>query len=1044
MAVGSVTIRVLGGFSIEFDGAPCAAEWPSRRALQLVQLLALAPGHQLLRDQVIDALWPQLDASAGGANLRKAAHFARRALDASDAVQLRHDAVRLFPGAAVSTDVRAFEHAAEAALRSGDREQARAAVALCTGELLPDSRYEPWTEASRRRVHERHADLLRLMGDWEGLVAIDPYDEPAVRGAIRAALDDGRRHRAIALYSGLRSRLVHELGLAPEPATEELYEECIAGLVQARRTFVGRSDELARVEAVIVEPGDEPRLVVLRGASGMGKSALCQEICARAAARGRQVASVRADGAPDAFALLATLVEQLVVSDRDVCEELPARARSVLSVLTPAVQPADPLPGPATRHQVIGAVQRLVDTVAGPEGLVVVVDDAHLADESSLAMLARLGDRRGAPLVLVLAHRGDGLTSGVARALARATALTATTVLDLGPLAPGEVVALAASVGFDGDDERMAALVDGSGGNPFFVLELARGENWDPSAELDATRRATITGRFVDLDDAAVDRLRRLALVARPFDLDAVAALLPGEDEADVARLLDAALEAGVLVVDRGAYAFAHDLVRRALADGLPAHRRAAVHRDAARWLEEIGAAPASVAEQWWAAGSPDAAADWSLRAALDAMGAGGYGMAVEHLDRVLSHAPQHAEALRQRARALDAMGDPRALAAYAAASAAAEPSDVDDLRALHALAQVKTGDPAGAIVTLGRARPRSLEARVAQALTWSGAAVLGAAGPEMGTALSEEALRLAMASGDSSAVVVASWAHAAAAHARGELRTSLRTDLHDTSALPALAVTVFDGQLCINQRLLYGARPYDDVIGFADSFAAEATRLGASRGVAFAVTLRGEAELLSGRLGAAVADLTHACHRHADMGAPVGEALGLQRLAEAASWGGDRAAATRYLDEALAVARDSDVGFHLLDRIYGTRIAFATDPAAGLEAVIEAEELVQGPLETCPGCRITLAHPAAIAVARAGDEERMAAYEEACTFLADVVMRLPAWYAGLEEVRGHRCLATGDRLGAETHLTAAVRGFTTSGQPFDRARCEEALAALL
>src|SRR5690606_9763783 len=60
----------------------------------------------------------------------------------------------------------------------------------------------------------------------------------------------------------------------------------------------------------------------------------------------------------------------------------------------------------------------------------------------------------------------------------------------------------------------------------------------------------------------------------------------------------------------------------------------------------------------------------------------------------------------------------------------------------------------------------------------------------------------------------------------------------------------------------------------------------------------------------------------------------------------------------------------HLLDRIYGTRVALAlaSDPDAALAEVHEAEEAVRGPLETCPGCRITFAVPAAVAAARARD----------------------------------------------------------------------------
>jgi tetratricopeptide (TPR) repeat protein len=335
---------------------------------------------------------------------------------------------------------------------------------------------------------------------------------------------------------------------------------------------------------------------------------------------------------------------------------------------------------------------------------------------------------------------------------------------------------------------------------------------------------------------------------------------------------------------------------------------------------------------------------------------------------------------------------------------------------------------------TLHGLTPVTVEGRLAVALAWAGAAVLGFADPATGTAKAAESRRLALESGDAPSLVIASWAQAAAAHARGDLRESVRADLLETAALPELATSVFDGHLCINQRLLYGARPYADVIAFADAFQVEAERLGAIRGRAYAVTLRGEAKLLSGRLDEAEADLQAAARLSRASGGAVGESLALQRLAELALYRGDPREANVLLDESLAVARESDVGFHLLDRIYGTRIAAATDPEAALAALDDAESSVRGPLETCPGCRITLVVPGAIAAARGGDLDRAAEYEATAEWLAGVVMRLPGWDAAVEEVRGHRARATGGA--AAVHFAAAAAGFRSAGQPLDGARC--------
>src|SRR5262245_17578718 len=98
-------IFLLGGFRAVVDGVDVAADsWSQRRARDVVKLLALAPRRRMHREQVIDALWPDLAPAAGGANLRKAVHFARRTLGWEEAIVIVDGMIELAPGATVSVD----------------------------------------------------------------------------------------------------------------------------------------------------------------------------------------------------------------------------------------------------------------------------------------------------------------------------------------------------------------------------------------------------------------------------------------------------------------------------------------------------------------------------------------------------------------------------------------------------------------------------------------------------------------------------------------------------------------------------------------------------------------------------------------------------------------------------------------------------------------------------------------------------------------------------------------------------------------------------
>jgi DNA-binding SARP family transcriptional activator/pimeloyl-ACP methyl ester carboxylesterase len=227
LGVFRVEIRVLGGFEVSVDGRRVPAQaWQQRRASELVKLLALAPRHRLQREQVIDALWPDLQPDAGAANLRKAAHYARAALGSKEAVVLRGGRVSLWPDAELAVDAERFETEGKLALRAGVAEACAAVAGRYGGELLPDERYQDWAGERCRDVRALYLQLLRRAGLWEQVVNEEPTDEAAQRALMHMYADAGNRSAAVEQYHRLGASLAG-LGLQPTEETQALYRELL-------------------------------------------------------------------------------------------------------------------------------------------------------------------------------------------------------------------------------------------------------------------------------------------------------------------------------------------------------------------------------------------------------------------------------------------------------------------------------------------------------------------------------------------------------------------------------------------------------------------------------------------------------------------------------------------------------------------------------------------------------------------------------------------------------------------------------------------------
>jgi predicted ATPase/DNA-binding SARP family transcriptional activator len=316
MADGSTTIRLLGGFEVEIGARPIApGAWRLRKSADLVKLLALAPGHRLTRDHLLDTLWPDKEPDAAANNLYQAIHGARAVLGrdhGAPQLTLSDGVVSLGPAERLTVDVDAFGAAMRRA-EAGDVAARDEARSWYRGELLPDDRYEEWAVGARESLaatHRRNLLELVTLRETEGdlgtarellraLAALDPLDESIGRRTMELEARSGRRAAAQQTYAALRDALRRELDVDPDEATTRLAREVLEGrldplgervaasnLPVRLTSFVGRQRELGDVHRLLVGT----RLLTLTGTGGTGKTRLAVE--AAQAARGRYVDGV--------------------------------------------------------------------------------------------------------------------------------------------------------------------------------------------------------------------------------------------------------------------------------------------------------------------------------------------------------------------------------------------------------------------------------------------------------------------------------------------------------------------------------------------------------------------------------------------------------------------------------------------------------------------------------------------------------------------------------------------------------------------------------
>jgi DNA-binding SARP family transcriptional activator len=495
----------------------------------------------------------------------------------------------------------------------------RAALGLWRGGALADFAYASFAQDAIARLEglrmvafERVADAELALGrhaelipELKSLVRANPLSERLRAQLMLALYRAGRQAEALGVYRAGRRVLVDQLGIEPGAELRELEHAILAQdpklaapeperrpqrqrlEPQTGALLVGYERELSSLEDVLEEAlAGQDRLALISGEPGIGKTRLADELANVARARGAQVVWGRCwqgGGAPAYWpwiqvlrALGHDLVPEATGADVDVQE-----ARFRLYDTTASV----------LRH------------AACAQPIVIVLDDLHAADQSTLTLLEFLTSAViSAPLLIVGTYRDTELSADhpFSEALAELGRGGEPTQLVLGGLSPEDTAHFVeVSAGVAPMPRLAAAIHTASGGNPLFVGELVRllrAENrlreLDQGETLVLPRgiEQVITSRLQRLSEPCRRTLALAAVVGREFDTTVLGRAGDADGE-QLLELLDEALSTRAIEDvpgSRGCMRFSHELVRHALYHGLGAVERRRLHLAAGRAMEQL------------------------------------------------------------------------------------------------------------------------------------------------------------------------------------------------------------------------------------------------------------------------------------------------------------------------------------------------------------------------------------------------------------------------------------------------------------------------
>jgi transcriptional regulator with XRE-family HTH domain/tetratricopeptide (TPR) repeat protein len=369
--------------------------------------------------------------------------------------------------------------------------------------------------------------------------------------------------------------------------------------------FAGRVRELALLDWLLTGPG--PPLLVLAGEPGIGKSRLLQAAAARAVGYGLRVlaGSCRGRGGQTAYTPLLEALQTYLRELRagDLRAALQGCAWLVRLLPELADGPIEPLPAwtlPAEqeRRLMIEAVRRVLINIAGPGGIVLLLDDLQWAAPDALDLLAALARSTFSPaLRIVAAYRdtepeGEDPLFGMLGDLAQAGLVTRHR---LDPLAHDEAAWLLERIVPPSLPAMHEHVLERAAGVPFFLVSWAQmlQDNAEGGGAAPVgvpwTVAEGVRQRIAALPQTVRDVVGAAAVVGRKIPR-VLLAEVAGQSDLQLIEALEAVCRMRLLEEDGAhGYRFAHDVIREVVETSLSTARRTLLHQ---RIAEVLAAGP--------------------------------------------------------------------------------------------------------------------------------------------------------------------------------------------------------------------------------------------------------------------------------------------------------------------------------------------------------------------------------------------------------------------------------------------------------------------